>query len=78
MMAVTRNDCSWPRACGNSISTAEGDVAGRIDQVGRAELALIEHRGRKKPLGASAGSQLHRLHHSGDPQYIDDALEVVG
>jgi hypothetical protein len=68
----------WLRACGNSISAAEGEVAGRIDQVRCVELALTERRGRKKPLRSSAGSHLHRLHHSGNPRYIQDALEVVG
>ena len=62
----------------NTISAAEGDVADRIDQVRCVELALIEHRGRKKPSRASTDSRLHRLHRSGDPRYIEDALEIVG
>ena len=52
------NGRSWPRVCGNSIFAAEGKVAGRVDQVRCVELALIEHRERKKPLRASASAIL--------------------
>lgn len=71
------NGSNWPRVCGNSIFSAEGEVAGRVDQVRCVELALIEHREREKPLRASASSHPHRLHHPGNPKYIHDALQVV-
>jgi parallel beta-helix repeat protein len=57
-LAAIGASAHWPRACGNSIFAAEGEVAGRVDQVKCVELALIEHRERKTPLGASASNAM--------------------
>jgi hypothetical protein len=46
-----------PMGCGNSIYAANGEV-GRIDQIRGVKLALIEHRGRKKPSGRMAALRL--------------------
>lgn len=57
---------------------ADGEIAGRIDQVRCIELGLVKHRERSKPLRALASSHSHRLHHPGNSKYIHDPPKVVG
>jgi len=53
-------------------------VGGRVNEVRCVELALFEHRERKKPLRASVPSHPHCLHCPRNRKYIHDSLEVVG
>jgi hypothetical protein len=49
LKSIESNVQFWPRRCGNSIFSYEGEGAGRADQVRYVELAPIEHLEDKKP-----------------------------